>query len=306
MNAHRRYLAAATAGVAITTLAVTAPGAVAATPSACAKAPAAKTVAYKRVSGVPANLTSLDVYAPSRACRRGRSAPVVMWVHGGGYSVGDKANQIRDKVKLFTGRGYVLVSVNYRLSVPGRAKSAKYPDHFRDVAAAVSWVQRNIGRSGGDRKRVAAAGTLGRRGHRFQCDRRSPLAQRAQAQPQGRALCRRAGHRGLRQAGGRPARAGAVAAGVPEPAHLCARYLGGEPDPPGRRHPADDHGRARNARRQAIVQRYAATLRRAGVSATVVDARSLSHEQVNRRIGAPGDKVMTPPLTRFLGRCFAR
>ena len=42
------------------------------------------------------------------------------------------------------------------------------------------------------------------------------------------------------------------------------------------------------------------------MAATLVDATSLTHAQVNRRIGAPGDRVMTPPLTRFLTRCFAR
>ena len=30
--------------------------------------------------------------------------------------------------------------------------------------------------------------------------------------------------------------------------------------------------------------------------ATLVDARTLNHGQVNQRIGAPGDTVMTPPL----------
>ena len=40
--------------------------------------------------------------------------------------------------------------------------------------------------------------------------------------------------------------------------------------------------------------------------ATLVDARALTHGQVNHRIGAPGDTVMTPPLLRFLKGCLAR
>ena len=303
MNARRRYLAAA--GLGICTLAVAAPGAVAATPSACAKVPAAKTVAYERVSGVPANLTSLDVYAPSRACRRGRSAPVVMWVHGGAYSVGDKANQIRDKVKLFTGRGYVFVSVNYRLSVPGRAKSAKYPDHFRDVAAAVSWVNRNIGRRGGDRRRVALLGhsagadivsnvTADRRWLR---ERKLSLKavrcagaldtegfDKQAASPREQVQWQRA-FPNLPTYARDTSAVNLIRRGVGIPPTITV--VRGTP------------------RRQAIEQRYADTLRRAGVSATVVNARGLSHAQVSNRIGAPGDKVMTPPLTRFLGRCFA-
>ena len=59
-------------------------------------------------------------------------------------------------------------------------------------------------------------------------------------------------------------------------------------------------------RRQAIEQRFASTLRTAGVSATVIGARELNHGQVSSRIGAPGDEVMTPPLLGFLKRCFVR
>ena len=58
--------------------------------------------------------------------------------------------------------------------------------------------------------------------------------------------------------------------------------------------------------RQSIETAFAAAIRRAGAPATVIDARSLTHEQVNRRIGAPGDTVMTPPLMRFLRGCFQR
>ena len=38
---------------------------------------------------------------------------------------------------------------------------------------------------------------------------------------------------------------------------------------------------------------------------TVIDGSSLSHEDVNSRIGAPGDTVMTPPLMHFLSTCFS-
>ena len=37
--------------------------------------------------------------------------------------------------------------------------------------------------------------------------------------------------------------------------------------------------------------------------ATTIDASTLTHAQVNTRIGAPGDTVMTPPLMRFLTAC---
>ena len=82
------------------------------------------TVAYERISGVPANSTSLDVWAPAKKCRPKGGSPVVIWIHGGAYQTGDKANRMADKVKLFAGRNYVLVSVNYRLSVAGDPEAA--------------------------------------------------------------------------------------------------------------------------------------------------------------------------------------
>src|SRR5262245_17271321 len=113
----RFTLISATAAAALLALA---PAAGAAT---CKPPSKPTTVAYERISGVPADATSVDVWAPAKACRPKGGAPVVIWVHGGAYQTGDKANRMADKVKLFTGRGYVLVSVNYRLSEAGNPKS---------------------------------------------------------------------------------------------------------------------------------------------------------------------------------------
>jgi len=124
-------------------------------------------VAYPDVSydsGSPPadpNLNSLDVYTPDGAAA-GDSRPVIVYVHGGAWRVGDKANQIRDKVDLFTGAGYVFVSLNYRLSPadpdvldPNRIK---YPDHPADVAEAIGWISRNIAAYGGDPSRIGLIG----------------------------------------------------------------------------------------------------------------------------------------------------
>jgi hypothetical protein len=136
---------------------------VAAAPQAQAEAPCTatgpRTVAYRTVPGVAANLTSLDLYLPRGACRARRGgAPVVVWVHGGAYAVGDKAQQVADKVRHFTRRGWIFASVNYRLTRPGDPASARFPDHFDDVAAAVAWLRRHIARRGGDRSRIALLG----------------------------------------------------------------------------------------------------------------------------------------------------
>ncbi len=107
-------------------------------------------------------LNKLDVYSPVGA-RRG-SRPVVVYVHGGGWQQGDKRNQIRRKAALFTDQGYVLASVNYRLSTvappagpfdPGRVR---FPDHPHDVGEAIGWLHRNVARYGGDPTRIVLMG----------------------------------------------------------------------------------------------------------------------------------------------------
>ena len=51
-----------------------------------------ESVGTRAIAGVDPDLLSVDVHAPASApC----NAPVVMWVHGGGYTNGDKANRLK-------------------------------------------------------------------------------------------------------------------------------------------------------------------------------------------------------------------
>src|SRR5262245_53612178 len=63
----------------------------------------------------PASQNQLDLYVPDGVTRKD-SRPLVVYVHGGAWQVGDKGNQIADKRDLFTGAGYLFASLNYRLS----------------------------------------------------------------------------------------------------------------------------------------------------------------------------------------------
>ena len=57
----------------------------------------------------------LDIYVPDGCAPDGAEGlPVVFWIHGGGWVTGDKAN-VQLKPRVFTDRGYVFVSTNYRL-----------------------------------------------------------------------------------------------------------------------------------------------------------------------------------------------
>ena len=295
------------AAVAVSALAAS--PAVAAPRRSCAIATAPKTFAYERLAGVPATATSLDVWAPSRRCRVGaRRAPVVLWVHGGGYRIGDKRNGVADKVRLFNARGWVFVSVNYRLTRVGDPSSAHYPDHFRDVAAAIAWTRAHVSAFGGNPHRLAILG------HSAGAD----IVSNVVTNPWW------LGERGL------PLRAvrcagpldteGFDKTRVPDGSDESAQWrvaLGNAPNyktttsatllaRPGTGIPPMITVVRGLPLRRSIETAFAAAVRRAGASATVIDARSLTHEEVNRRIGAPGDTVMTPPLMRFLRGCFQR
>ena len=86
----------------------------------------------------------LDVYYPEEA----KDAPVVVWFHGGGLEQGQK--EIPRKLKE---KGMVLVGVNYRL-----LPKVTVRETLDDAAEAVAWVFRNIGKYGGDAKKIVITG----------------------------------------------------------------------------------------------------------------------------------------------------
>jgi arylformamidase len=97
----------------------------------------------------------LDVYAPAA---KPRAAPVIIWVHGGGFVRGDKrpADQpFNAHVGRWAARnGFVGVVMNYRL-----APEAVWPSGGEDVGLVVDWLKVNAGRFGGDPERIVLAGT---------------------------------------------------------------------------------------------------------------------------------------------------
>lgn len=97
--------------------------------------------------------TNLDVYVPDPV---EAAAPVMVWVHGGGLRVSDKASSkdMGPKPEYFGSKlGYLLVSINYRLLPEGR-----YPVNVQDVANAIAWVHDNIAGFGGDPNQIFLMG----------------------------------------------------------------------------------------------------------------------------------------------------
>jgi acetyl esterase/lipase len=92
----------------------------------------------------------LDIYTPERAANEG--FPVMFWIHGGGWQVGDKGDVAR-KPKVLCGRGFVFVSTNYRL-----LPEVEMDVLIRDVAESLGWVHKNIAKYGGDPTRIFVGG----------------------------------------------------------------------------------------------------------------------------------------------------
>lgn len=120
------------------------------TPPPSAKADIVQTldVRYATIAGVNPKFLSLDIHAPKGA----KATPVVIYVHGGLWKAGDKG-QKGHLPEFLCGRGYVFVSVNYRL-----APAAKHPVLIQDVARAVAWVHDHIAEHGGDPAQLFLAG----------------------------------------------------------------------------------------------------------------------------------------------------
>lgn len=81
-------------------------------------------------------------------------APVIAYIHGGGFVTGTNTETAAD-LRWFADRGWLVVSVDYRLFGPDNPTWDKAPD---DVACALVWIARNAARLGGDPARVALLG----------------------------------------------------------------------------------------------------------------------------------------------------
>ena len=118
---------------------------VAARPPADGELKVTRDVAYDEADD---SLRSLDIYAPADA----RGLPVMVFIHGGGWRQGDKG-QAAEKGRFFVERGWLLVSINYRLS-----PAVQHPVHIEDVIRALAWVKEEIAAYGGDPERISLMG----------------------------------------------------------------------------------------------------------------------------------------------------
>jgi acetyl esterase/lipase len=93
----------------------------------------------------------LDIYRSPLTS--GAGAPVMVYIHGGAWVMGEKREQGKPMMYELVARGWVCVAINYRLS-----PKATWPAHIVDAKKAVAWVKEHIGAYGGDPSFVAVSG----------------------------------------------------------------------------------------------------------------------------------------------------
>ncbi|HUZ12445.1 MAG TPA: carboxylesterase family protein [Caulobacteraceae bacterium] len=110
----------------------------------------------------------LNVCTPGLA--DGKKRPVMVWMHGGGYSMLNGSSPVYDGVKLCRRGDVVLVTLNHRLNLFGYLYLAelggpRFADSGNigqlDLIAALQWVKQNIAAFGGDPDRVMIFGESG-------------------------------------------------------------------------------------------------------------------------------------------------
>jgi acetyl esterase/lipase len=92
----------------------------------------------------------LDVYRKRSHPER---CPVLLQIHGGGWTIGQKEQQGLPLMNHLAARGWVCVAPNYRLS-----PSATFPDHLVDVKLALAWIRRHGAEYGADPSIVVVTG----------------------------------------------------------------------------------------------------------------------------------------------------
>ena len=96
-------------------------------------------------------ISSVDIYRAKDVDLT--DAPVLLQVHGGGWTIGDKREQALPLMTHLAAKGWVCVAINYRL-----APHNPFPAHIIDVKKAIVWIRENISEYGGDPDYLAITG----------------------------------------------------------------------------------------------------------------------------------------------------
>lgn len=117
--------------------------------------------------GTDNNCQNLNIWTPG--INDGEKRPVMVWLHGGGFSTGSANEEGYDGENLSRDGDVVVVSVNHRLNVFGHLDLSAYGEKYQysanagmtDIVAALQWIQDNIEAFGGDPENVTLFGQSG-------------------------------------------------------------------------------------------------------------------------------------------------
>lgn len=108
------------------------------------------TVAYTAFAGAPLDL---DIFRPSNPSGV-PGAPVLLYVHGGGWIGGSKANRSKD-MRWFANQGWLVISIDYTLSTAGRPL---WNETTPQLGCAMAWVAAHAKDYRGDPAHLAMVG----------------------------------------------------------------------------------------------------------------------------------------------------
>ena len=115
-----------------------------------------KNIVYQEARGWDKSLNTLDIYYQD-GIRFPNLRPVIVWVHGGGWSAGDKSNLLNTLIyesipEYCVKQGYVLIVLNFRLALNPRSPNTKISDMALDIGSALKWLSKNVRHYGGKGK----------------------------------------------------------------------------------------------------------------------------------------------------------
>lgn len=112
-------------------------------------AEAAEPVIHKDVefANVEGHSLKLDLYLPAE----GKTGPLVVWIHGGGWRGGSKS---KCGISWLTDHEFAVASISYRLT-----DKAIFPAQIHDCKAAIRWLRANAGKYGYGVDRIGVSGS---------------------------------------------------------------------------------------------------------------------------------------------------
>ncbi len=108
---------------------------------------------------------SLNIWTNSLETKK----PVMVWIHGGGYSAGSSIEQIAYDGANLAKNDVVMVSINHRLNILGFLDLEPFGEKFKnsanagldDIVKSLQWIHDNIAQFGGDPDNVTLFGQSG-------------------------------------------------------------------------------------------------------------------------------------------------